>query len=155
MPRTAKVDKAAGTATTTPSLAYLIGRLDRILRHAIDTAVRGHGLTVAQYTTLSVLGAGTPLSNAQLARRSLVTPQAMNEVLLALEGRAMVRRNARPDNGRILQTRLTAKGRTVLAECDAEVAALEAKMLAALPASDRKQLRQLVIRCSRTLIDAG
>jgi MarR family len=143
MPRTSNAGKAAGTNTaattaTTPSLSYLIGRLDRILRHAIDNAVRGHGLTVAQYTTLSVLGAGTPLSNAQLARRSLVTPQAMNEVLLALEGRALVRRNARPDNGRILQ-----------------VAALEAKMLGALPASDRKQLRQLVIRCSRTLIDAG
>ena len=151
MPRTSKVGKTAGT--TTPSLAYLIGRLDRILRHAIDTAVRGHGLTVAQYTTLSVLGAGTPLSNAQLARRSLVTPQAMNEVLLALEGRALVRRNARPDNGRILQTRLTAKGRTILAECDAEVAALEAKMLGAMPAGERTQLRKLVIRCSRTLLD--
>jgi DNA-binding MarR family transcriptional regulator len=153
MPRTSKVGKATGT--TTPNLAYLIGRLDRILRHAIDTAVRGHGLTVAQYTTLSVLGAGTPLSNAQLARRSLVTPQAMNEVLLALEARALVRRNARPDNGRILQTRLTAKGRTVLAECDAEVAVLEAKMLGATPASERAQLRKLVIRCSRALLDVS
>ena len=44
-------------------------------------------LSLNQYTTLSVLDQRGGLSNAQLARRSLVSPQSMNEVLLALEQR--------------------------------------------------------------------
>ena len=77
--------------------------------------VKAHGLSVNQYTTLSVLDRRSGLSNAQLARRSLVSPQSMNEVLLTLEERGLVRRRAHPDHGRILQARLTAKGRRSLA----------------------------------------
>ena len=47
-----------------------------------------YGLTTLQYTTLSVLGRqGRPLSNAQLARRAYMTPQAMSEVIEALESK--------------------------------------------------------------------
>ena len=48
--------------------------------------MREYGLTTLQYTTLSVLGAAGELSNAQLARRSYMTPQSMSEVIEALEG---------------------------------------------------------------------
>ena len=84
--------------------------MDRVVRRHIDDVVKAKGLSVNQYTTLSVLDHRSGLSNAQLARRALVSPQSMNEVLLALERRGLVRRNAHPDHGRILQSRLTAKG---------------------------------------------
>ena len=104
-----------------PTLLYLVGRMDRVVRRAIDDVVKAHGLSVNQYTTLSVLDHRSGLSNAQLARRSLVSPQSANEVLLTLEQRGLVKRRAHPDHGRILQTRLTAKGRRTLAACDAHV----------------------------------
>jgi len=59
-----------------PRLSYAIARLDRVLRRRLTAAVEPTGLTLPAYTALSVLRAQDGLSNAQLARRSLVTPQS-------------------------------------------------------------------------------
>jgi DNA-binding MarR family transcriptional regulator len=134
-----------------PTLLYLVGRLDRVVRRAIADSVKSHGLSVNQYTTLSVLDRRRGLSNAQLARRSLVSPQSANEVLLALEDLGLVQRRAHPDHGRILQTRLTAKGRRILAFCDAKVADVEADMVGQLSTSQQTALRQALIECVHRL----
>lgn len=134
-----------------PTLLYLVGRIDRVVRRSIDEVVRAHGLSVNQYTTLSVLDHRSGLSNAQLARRALVSPQSMNEVLLTLEQRGLVRRRAHPDHGRILQTRVTAKGRKVLAACDEEVREVEARMVADLSGEEQQALRTALLRGVRSL----
>jgi DNA-binding MarR family transcriptional regulator len=145
-------DAAADTNPAT--LLYLVGRLDRVVRRAIYEVVRTHGLSVNEFTTLSVLANRHGLSNAQLARRSLVSPQSANEVLLALEGLGLVRRKAHPAHGRILQTLLTAKGRRVLAACDAHVAAVEARMTSGLNRTQQAAARQILIDCIHGL-DGG
>lgn len=134
-----------------PTLLYLVGRMDRVVRQAIGGVVQARGLSVNQYTTLSVLDHRSGLSNAQLARRALVSPQSMNEVLLTLEKRGLVRRRAHPDHGRILQTRLTAKGRSLLAACDTEVQQVEARMVSGLSDEDRTALRTALLHCIRSL----
>ena len=134
-----------------PTLLYLVGRIDRVVRRAIDDVVKAHGLSVNQYTTLSVLDHRSGLSNAQLARRSLVSPQSANEVLLTLEQRGLVRRRAHPEHGRILQTRLTAKGRRALAACDDDVRGVEAAMVKALDAKQQKALRQALLSCIHSM----
>ena len=68
-----------------PRLSYIVARLERAIRRAINERVQPYGLTTLQYTTLSVLGRRGALSNAQLARRSYMSPQAMSEVIEALE----------------------------------------------------------------------
>jgi DNA-binding MarR family transcriptional regulator len=133
------------------TLLYLVGRLDRVVRRAIDDVVREHGLSVNQYTTMSVLDRHIGLSNAQLARRSLVSPQSANEVLLSLERRGLVRRRAHPDHGRIRQTRLTAKGRRTLQSCDQRVRDVEASMVKALSLRQRAALRQSLLDCVHAL----
>lgn len=134
-----------------PTLLYLVGRIDRVVRRAIGTVLKARGLSVNQYTTLSVLDRRSGLSNAQLARRALVSPQSMNEVLLTLEQRGLVRRRAHPEHGRILQTRLTAKGRSLLARCDAEVQQVEARMVSGLSDEDRTALRKALLCSIRSL----
>ena len=134
-----------------PTLLYLIGRIDRVVRRRIDEVVGAHGLSVSQYTMLSVLQRRSGLSNAQLARRALVSPQSMNEVLLALERRGLVRRSAHPDHGRILQARLTAKGRRLLVSCDADVRDIEARMMSDLTARDEAALRRGLLAGVRAL----
>jgi DNA-binding MarR family transcriptional regulator len=136
---------------TGPTLLYLVGRIDRVVRRAIDEVVSTRGLSVNQYTTLSVLNRRSGLSNAQLARRALVSPQSMNEVLLGLEQRGLVRRRAHPEHGRILQTRLTAKGRKLLAACDEEVHDVEARMVADMTAAEQSALRVALLRSVRAL----
>jgi DNA-binding MarR family transcriptional regulator len=127
-----------------PRIAYLVGRLDRLLRHSLGDALTLHGLSLADYTTLSVLRDRGGLSNAQLARRSLITPQAMNEVLARLERRGLVQRSADPVRGRIRPATLTARGAATLRAADADVDVAERALLRGLSASDRKLLRTLL-----------
>jgi DNA-binding MarR family transcriptional regulator len=91
-----------------PNLSYVVARLERAVRREINERVRPHGLTTAQYTTLSILGRGRPLSNAQLARRAYMTPQSMSETIEALETRALIKRRASPEHRRVLPATLTA-----------------------------------------------
>src|SRR3954454_15727461 len=77
-------------STVSPRLSYVIGRLDRALRREIGALVAPFGLTVPKYTALSILRDRPGLSNAQMARRSYVTPQSMNEVLASLEADGLI-----------------------------------------------------------------
>jgi DNA-binding MarR family transcriptional regulator len=98
-----------------------------------------------------VLSRRSGLSNAQLARRALVSSQSMNEVLLALEQRGLVSRRAHPEHGRIRQARLTAKGRKTLGLCDAEVREVEATMVGGLSRSEQQALHRSLLSCVRAL----
>lgn len=120
-----------------PRISYLIGRLDRALRRRLDRVLGPQGLTVRQYTTLSVLRSRTGLSNAQLARRSLMTPQSMNEVLAGLVERGLVARTPASDHGRVIRTELTVAGVAALEACDEAVDLLETEMLAELRPEER------------------
>ena len=80
----------------------MIARLDRAIRREIAEMAAPHGLTATQFTALSVLRTGKGLSNAQLARRSYVTPQSMIEMLGTLENKGLVQRAPAPDHGRIM-----------------------------------------------------
>ncbi len=106
-------------------MSYLVGRLDRIVRRRLAAALGPHELSLQEYTTLSVLRARSGLSNAQLARRSLITPQAMNEVLARLERRGLVQRHPGQVRGRIRPAELTTSGKRLLARADKSVDAAE------------------------------
>ncbi|CAM2158723.1 protein of unknown function (plasmid) [Pararobbsia alpina] len=72
------------------------------------------GLTLAQFTALSVLDARGEASNAQLAERSFITPQSANEVMSVMTERNWITREPDPNHGRIVVLRLTDDGRRVL-----------------------------------------
>lgn len=134
-----------------PRLSYVIGRLDRALRRHLDEAIGRHGLTTLQYTTLSVLRARSGLSNAQLARRSLMTPQSMSEVLARLERKGLIRRKPDPDHGRVLRVELTDAGLEALEVCDQAVTEIEETMLRQLGERGREQFAAALRSCVRML----
>jgi DNA-binding MarR family transcriptional regulator len=135
-----------------PRISYVVARLERALRQAINERVREHGLTTLQYTTLSVLGRRRGgLSNAQLARRSYMTPQSMSEVIEALEGAGLIERNPHPNHRRVLPATLTAKGRRVLAACEDAVGKMEEEMMRELSVDERAQLLEALKTCVRSL----
>jgi DNA-binding MarR family transcriptional regulator len=135
-----------------PRISYVVARLERAVRAAVNERVRPHDLTTLQYTTLSVLGArGQPLSNAQLARRAYMTPQSMIEVIDALERKGLIRRDTHPNHRRVYPATLTAKGRRVLKACDAAVEEMEEEMLAGLSRDERESLLVWLKMCVRAL----
>jgi DNA-binding MarR family transcriptional regulator len=139
-----------GTGSDTDAvfrLSYLIGRLDRAIRREMAARLRRHGLTIPQYTVMSVLRNRSELSNAQLARRSFVTPQAMNEVIASLEQAGLVRRQVDRNHRRVLRASITAKGRRIFQRVDAEIGELEEQMLAGVDESDRGRFIALALDC--------
>jgi DNA-binding MarR family transcriptional regulator len=132
-------------------VSYVVARLERAVRNAIADRVGPHGLTTLQYTTLSVLGRREGLSNAQLARRSYMTPQSMSEVIDALERGGLISRAPHPSHRRVFPATLTAKGRRVLAACEAEVGAMEEEMMGRLTAAEREALVTALKSCVRAL----
>jgi DNA-binding MarR family transcriptional regulator len=135
-----------------PRISYVVARLERAVRAAVNERVRPWGLTTLQYTTLSVLDArGRPLSNAQLARRAYMTPQSMLEVIDALERKGLIRRDPHPNHRRVLPATVTAKGLRVLKACDAAVEEMEEEMLAELSRDERESLLAWLKTCVRAL----
>jgi DNA-binding MarR family transcriptional regulator len=132
-------------------VSYVVARLERAIRKSINERVRPYGLTTLQYTTLSVLGRRDGLSNAQLARRSYMTPQSMSEVIAVLEREGLIVRAPHPDHRRVYPARLTPKGRRVLAACEGAVVAMEERMMAALSPAERSQLLLVLKSCVRAL----
>src|SRR5919205_3760590 len=121
-----------------PSFIYMVGRVNQGIRREMRARLSECELSVAEYTTLSVLAARPELSNAQLARRALVTPQSMIEILAQLEQRGLVERHVDPQHGRILRASLTPKGEEVLAVANPAVAALNDELFAGMPANQRR-----------------
>ncbi|SCK30097.1 MarR family winged helix-turn-helix transcriptional regulator [Vogesella sp. LIG4] len=136
-------------------IAYLIGRLDHVLSRRMRDSLLPLGLTVQQYTTLSFLCTQGQLSNAQLAERSLISPQSANEMVKMMEGKGWIEREPDPSHGRIIQIRLTEAGKVLLYQCDAAVAQLEAVMLAELGDEERPLFHQQLRTLVRTLSAPG
>jgi DNA-binding MarR family transcriptional regulator len=143
------VSSRAQSAQTTvsPRIGYVIGRLDRALRREIGALVAPFGLTVSKYTALSILRDRPGLSNAQLARRSYVTPQSMNEVLVALEADGLIVRSPAANHGRVVEVTLSPRGHEVLSACDRAVTHMENAMLADLDPAGREQLVEALVNC--------
>src|SRR5690242_3799802 len=124
-------------------VTYLVGRLNRVLRRRLGETLAPFKVSIPQYTTLSVLHARGNLSNAELAKRAFISPQAMNEVIQGLEARRLVTRKASSSHGRIVQLLLTQRGLDVMQQCDAAVDRLEQGMLEELTSADRKVLAEI------------
>jgi DNA-binding MarR family transcriptional regulator len=128
-----------------PSLTYVIGRVEQGVRRELRVRLGPLGCSVPDVTTLSVLRGRSGLSNAQLARRALTTPQSMIEVLASLERRGLVVRRADAANARIMRAELTDSGRRLLARADGVIAKLEDELLAAVSPAAREQVRTALL----------
>src|SRR5215212_5214669 len=104
---------------------YLLRQAWNSFRSAMESALRAHGLTGAQYAALSVLAREPGMSGADLARVCNTTPQAMNGVLATLERDGLVARRAHPTHGRIRQVTLTDEGEQRLEAATPAVRGLE------------------------------
>ncbi len=82
------------------------------MRAHLDDLLRDSGVTALQYTALTVLARRDGLTSAELARNSFVTPQAMADLVTALERGGLIVRRRNPDNRRQLLISLTPARRT-------------------------------------------
>jgi DNA-binding MarR family transcriptional regulator len=136
-------------------VGYELKRAQQAFCAAVDDALRQAGLSNAQYAVLAMLEDQGARSGAELARRLFVTPQTINQLVASLQARGLVGRTAHPFHGRILQTSLTQRGRSLLAAAHQRVRAVEARMVAGLSEQERHELVRLLGACAHALSPTG
>jgi DNA-binding MarR family transcriptional regulator len=103
-------DRVDRLASWTLIRAYLV-RVPLFVR-----ALQPAGLTPTQFGVLVQLDNEPGLSQGQLARRALMTPQSMGELLVSLERLGYVTRGERAGRGHAVPVSLTPAGAAALAE---------------------------------------
>jgi DNA-binding MarR family transcriptional regulator len=132
-------------ATPEEPLGYLLYRVASALRAEVTaTALDPVGLSFPQYICMRILSKYPERSNAELARDTGVSPQAMNMVLRSLEERALVTRPASVESGRSLPAKLTRAGVELLARTDIGVRAAEQRLMVDLSAEQRREFRRIL-----------
>jgi len=116
---------------------------------AVNEAVRSYGVTPTQLGALNRLVQEPGLSGAQLARELLVTPQAAQLALVALERRGLIRRTPDPKHGRIVRSYLTPEGRRITRLCMNRGLKAEDEFLAGLEAEERSTLVDILRRLAK------
>lgn len=132
-------------------VGYELKRVQHDLRLGMNAELKEADVTTPQYAALSVLAEQPGISNAALARRSFVTPQTMNQIMVRLEDAGLVERHAHPEHGRVLQAYLTKEGEELREQCAERVDVIEEQMVSGLSEEERSKLLGLLRRCSAAL----
>jgi DNA-binding MarR family transcriptional regulator len=126
-------------------LGYLLYRAHNALRAEVTATVLDPlGLAFPQYICMRILAKFPDRSNAELARDTNVSPQAMNMVLRGLEDRGLVARPDSVSSGRSLPATLTRTGEELLDKTDAGVRAAEGRLMANLSKRQREEFVQIL-----------
>ena len=128
-------------------LTYLVKRLEMAERARMDEVLRPLGVTLHQYTALSILERREGLSSAQLARRHVVTPQAMHQLIATMERDRLIERRPDETNRRILRAWLTEHGSRVLRACHRAVDDVEERMLSGLTPAEAGAFGRALEQC--------
>ena len=123
-------------------LTYLVKRLEMAERARMEEVLRPLGVTLHQYTAMSILERREGLSSAQLARRHVVSPQAMHQLIASMERDRL-----------ILRAWLTEHGADVLRASHEAVDAVEERMLSALTDEEAATFARAVEHCLAALSD--
>jgi DNA-binding MarR family transcriptional regulator len=126
-------------------LGYLLTRVANALRSEVTAVLDPLGLAFPQYICMRMLAKDPGRSNADLARYTNVTPQAMNMVLRALEARGLVSRPTNVASGRSLPAQLTRDGEELLKRTDPGIRAAERKLMANLTAEQRREFKRMLV----------
>jgi len=141
------------TRNTMPG--YALAQAYRMLRHAMDEALRDYGLTTPQWGALGCMAQNEGISGAELARIHHVTPQTMNTILQNLEQHRMIVREPHPTHGTVLRVLLTDEGRDRLQQATRRVETVQERMLSDLSQDERAKLMELLEKCMEALEAGG
>jgi DNA-binding MarR family transcriptional regulator len=124
-------------------LGFLVVRVADRMSRSWHAALRAHGINPRQFSVLGLLAGDPDLSQAELGRRVLVTPQSMSESVAGLVRAGLVERDE-ARSGQATRLRLTETGRELLRRAYPVVAATEQDGFGALSAAERDDLRRLL-----------
>ena len=118
--------------TTGHDLAIALRGAYLALHRRSEAAFTQHGVTADQFVLLATLARGHALTQRELARRMSSDPSTVRAMLVLLEERGLVEREAHPTDARARTVALTAKGTRAFNRLWAAGEPIRAQMLDAL-----------------------
>ena len=142
---------AEGKRGESGHVAYLLRQASAAVRLKLDRAFTEFGITPPQFSALTMIAAYPPLSGADLARLTLLTPQTVNVIVRNLVKRGAVRTEPDPVHGRILRLQITPNGRRLLGKCKSAATLVEVQLTAGLPRAAENTIRTWLAHIARDL----
>jgi len=124
-------------------LGYLLVRAAREVSRSWLGAVRRHGINPRQFSVLAILVREPSLSQGELARRVMVTPQSMSESIAGLIAAGLLVRDE-VEPGRAAHLDVTAEGKALLRKAYPVVKAADEDCFTSLSPSERERLAGLL-----------
>ncbi|PHM61719.1 putative HTH-type transcriptional regulator [Xenorhabdus ishibashii] len=132
-------------------IGYLLRQAHAAHRIRMERALQDIGLTLPQFSVLTMLAEYPKASGAELARLSLLTPQTMSVIVGNLERAGMVLRRPHKEHGRIQIIEITDAGRELLVRCKSAVQPTETILLAGVSNADEIVVRRWLVQVAKQL----
>lgn len=121
---------------------------------AISCKVHEYGLTPPQFGIIEALYHLGPLSLGELADKLLVTGGNITYVMDRLEEQGLVYRERSPEDRRIIQAKLTERGRALIGDVFPGHGEYVEELSGFLEADEQEDLRRLLKKLGRAIRDA-
>jgi DNA-binding MarR family transcriptional regulator len=131
-------------AELTDHLGYWLRQVSNHVTHAFARKLAGKDVTVAEWALMRVLHGREPTSPSQVADDMGMTRGAITKLADRLAAKALIARDASPDDGRSHTLRLTPPGSALVPELAALADRNEAECFAHLSARDRAALLRIL-----------
>jgi DNA-binding MarR family transcriptional regulator len=126
-------------------LGYLLRQAGAAHARRMERALSDLGVTPPQFVVLTMLVAYPGISNAEIARLAMLTPQTVSVIVANLERSGALERRAHAVHGRIQHLDVTAEGERLLTASKLRVRALERELGAPLRPGEEQVVRRWLV----------
>ncbi len=136
--------------TATPlKLWVVLNRALRSIESRLAQQVQAHGLSLTEFAVLEVLLHKGPLPIGEVGSRILLTSGSMTYVIDKLVQRGLIRREACPEDRRVIYAALTEQGRSLMEDVFPEHAELIRRLMSGLDPREQEAAIDLLKRLGR------
>lgn len=126
-------------------IGYLLRQAGAAHRLRMERALADVNVTPPQFMVLTMLVAYPGLSNADVARLAMLTPQTVSVIVANLLRTGAIARRPHAVHGRIQHIDVTDQGKALLKQCRARVKAIEQQMLTGFDAEEESVIRRWLV----------
>lgn len=134
-------------------IGYLLRQAHAAHRIRMEKALAETGMTLPQFSVLTMIAAYPGASGADLARLSLLTPQTMSVIVANLEKAKMISRRPHAEHGRIQVIEMTDAGRHLLTQCKAAAKSAETTLLKGFTLEEEHIVRRWLVAVAKADLD--
>lgn len=126
-------------------LGYLLRQASAAHRLRMERAMADMGVTLPQFLVLTMIRAYPGVSNADLARLALLTPQTVSVIVANLERSGAITRRPHAVHGRIQHIDVTPEGLALLDACRKRSGGIEHELLEGFRPQEEQIVRRWLV----------